>query len=94
LNDIIPQEEKQHRADVLMKLQAGISAELNAAKVGKTFRTMVDRKEGEFYVGRTEYDSPEVDGEVLITAATPLKFGEFYNVKITSADEFDLYGKV
>ncbi|MDR1226749.1 MAG: 30S ribosomal protein S12 methylthiotransferase RimO [Prevotellaceae bacterium] len=92
LADVIPQEEKQRRADVLMKLQAGISASLNAAKVGKTFRVVIDRKEGELYVGRTQYDSPEVDGEVLISSETELNSGEFHDVKITAADEFDLYG--
>jgi ribosomal protein S12 methylthiotransferase len=94
LKDDIPHEEKQRRADELMKLQAEISASLNAAKVGKTFRTIVDRKEGEYYVGRTEYDSPEVDGEVLIKATVPLIAGEFYSVQVTAADEFDLYGEV
>ncbi|MDR2937819.1 MAG: 30S ribosomal protein S12 methylthiotransferase RimO [Prevotellaceae bacterium] len=94
LKDEIPQEEKQRRADILMKLQAGISASLNQEKVGKTFRTIIDRKEGEYHIGRTEHDSPEVDGEVLIKSETPLTLGEFYSVKITSADEFDLYGEV
>jgi len=94
LKDEIPHEEKRRRADVVMKLQAEISASLNQQKVGKTFRTIVDRKEGEYYVGRTEYDSPEVDGEVLIKTASPLTVGEFYSVKITATDEFDLYGMV
>ncbi len=94
LKDEIPQEEKQRRADAVMKLQAGISASLNQEKVGKVFRTVIDRREGGFYVARTEYDSPEVDGEVLIKSATPLSFGEFYSAKITDADEFDLYGEV
>jgi ribosomal protein S12 methylthiotransferase len=94
LKDTLTQEEKQRRADILMKLQAEISASLNHAKAGKTFRVILDRKEGEYYVGRTEFDSPEVDGEVLITSAKPLRSGRFYNVKITSADEFDLYGEI
>ena len=94
LKDALRQEEKQRRAGALMKLQAEISASLNQAKVGKTFRVMLDRKEGSYYVGRTEFDSPEVDGEVLITSAKPLRPGSFYSVSITSADEFDLYGEV
>ncbi len=93
LKDEIPQEEKQRRADVLMRLQAEISGTLNQEKVGKTFRSIIDRKEGEYYVGRTEYDSPEVDGEVLITSAKPLALGEFYGVKISKVEEFDLYGE-
>jgi ribosomal protein S12 methylthiotransferase len=94
LKDTLTQEEKQQRANALMKLQAEISASLNHAKVGKTLRVILDRKEGGYYVGRTEFDSPEVDGEVLITSARPLRAGCFYSVKITSADEFDLYGQV
>jgi ribosomal protein S12 methylthiotransferase len=92
--DTLPQEDKQRRADALMKLQAEISASLNHDKVGKTFKVMLDRKEGNYYVGRTEFDSPEVDGEALIASDKPLHPGCFYNVKITSADEFDLYGEV
>lgn len=94
LKDTLKQEEKQRRANLLMKLQAEISASLNHDKVGKTFRVILDRREGEYYVGRTEFDSPEVDGEVLITSVRPLRSGSFYSVKITSADEFDLYGEV
>ncbi len=94
LQDDIPQEEKQRRADVLMKMQAGISAALNQKKIGKTLRAIIDRKEGDYYIARTQYDSPEVDGEVLIKSEKSLKFGEFYDVKITSADEFDLYAEI
>jgi ribosomal protein S12 methylthiotransferase len=94
LKDTLTQEEKRQRADAVMKLQAEISAELNRGKVGKTFKVMLDRREGDYYVGRTEFDSPEVDGEVLIPSAKPLRPGSFYSVKITSADEFDLYGEV
>jgi ribosomal protein S12 methylthiotransferase len=94
LKDALPQAEKHQRANALMQLQAEISASLNHAKVGKTFRVMLDRKEGDYYVGRTEFDSPEVDGETLITSDKPLRSGCFYNVKITSADEFDLYGEI
>ena len=94
LKDEIPQEEKLRRADVLMRLQADISATLNQEKLGKAFRTIIDRKEDEFYVGRTEYDSPEVDGEVLIRSEKTLALGKFYSVRVTSAHEFDLYGEV
>ena len=93
--DDVPQEVKQQRLDTLMELQAGISAELGEAKVGQTLRTVIDRVEGNFYVGRTEFDSPEVDGEVLIPMnGTPLTVGRFYPVTIQSADEYDLYGTV
>ena len=77
-----------------MELQQNISYELNQEKVGKTFDVLVDRKEGEFFVGRTEFDSPEVDNEVLINFAPALKPGRFYKVKIKAADAFDLYGEV
>lgn len=91
--DDVPPEVKQQRLDTLMELQAGISAELGEAKVGQTLRTVIDRVEGNFYVGRTEFDSPEVDGEVLIPMnGTPLTVGRFYPVTIQSADEYDLYG--
>jgi ribosomal protein S12 methylthiotransferase len=92
--DTLGQEEKQRRADAVMKLQADISAALNHEKVGKTFKVMLDRRENAYYVGRTEFDSPEVDGEALITSGKPLSVGQFYDVKITSANEFDLYGEV
>ncbi len=94
LEDNVPEEIKQQRAAEIMELQQNISYELNQVKVGKTFNVLVDRKEGEFFVGRTEFDSPEVDNEVLIKFATPMKPGEFYKVKITAADAFDLYGEV
>ena len=76
-----------------MEIQQQISAELNQQKIGKTFKVIIDRQEGEYFVGRTEFDSPEVDGEVLIDKQTPLKTGEFYDVKITSALPFDLLGE-
>jgi ribosomal protein S12 methylthiotransferase len=76
-----------------MDLQAQISWELNQEKIGKTFRCMIDRKEGDYFVGRTEYDSPDVDNEVLIDATTHyLKIGEFTNIRVTGAEDFDLYG--
>lgn len=93
--DSIPQEVKQARLDELMAIQQGISAELSAAKVGRSFKVIIDRLEGDFYVGRTEYDSPEVDPEVLIESkGRRLKIGNFYNVVITNSDDFDLYGQI
>ena len=93
--DDVPAEVKQARLDRLMALQEKISAELLAEKVGQTFRIVVDRKEGDYYIGRTEYDSPEVDCEVLIRATDrPLEIGSFYNAKVTSAEEFDLYAEI
>ena len=91
--DEIPQEVKQDRLDYLMRVQEGISADVNASKVGQTFRVIVDREEEDFYVGRTQYDSPEVDPEILISKDTPLSPGSFYQVKVIDAQAFDLYGK-
>lgn len=92
--DEIPQEVKQDRLDYLMRVQEGISADVNASKVGQTFRVIVDREEEDFYVGRTQYDSPEVDPEILISKDTPLSPGSFYQVKVIDAQAFYLYGKV
>ena len=92
--DEISQEVKQDRLDYLMRVQEGISADVNASKVGQTFRVIVDREEEDFYVGRTQYDSPEVDPEILISKDTPLSPGSFYQVKVIDAQAFDLYGKV
>ena len=92
--DEIPQEVKQDRLDYLMRVHEGISADVNASKVGQTFRVIVDREEEDFYVGRTQYDSPEVDPEILISKDTPLSPGSFYQVKVIDAQAFDLYGKV
>ena len=92
--DEIPQEVKQDRLDYLMRVQEGISADVNASKVGQTFRVIVDREEEDFSVGRTQYDSPEVDPEILISKDTPLSPGSFYQVKVIDAQAFDLYGKV
>ncbi len=96
LADDVPEEVKQARLSKLMRVQQTISMEVQASKVGSVFRVMIDRKEGEYYVGRTEYDSPEVDPEVLIRAdsAQPLAVGNFYDVKIDDSDDFDLYGHV
>ena len=82
---------KQKRLDRLMRVQQQISAELEAEKVGQKLRVIIDRKEGDWYVGRTEFCSPEVDPEVLIPADERLSIGRFYDVRITDAEEFDLY---
>ena len=93
--DDVPAEVKQRRLDKLMAVQQRISAEVEAAKVGKTLTTIVDRREGDYYVGRTEFCSPEVDPEVLIPAdKRRLRSGCFYNVHITDSDDFDLYGEI
>ena len=76
-----------------MEIQQNISAELNEKRVGKVYKVLIDRREGEFFVGRTEYDSPEVDQEVLIPAEHNLKPGQFYNILITGSADFDLYGR-
>lgn len=93
-SDDIPQEVKQARADKIMAVQQVISEEIAASKVGRTLKVLIDRKEGEYYIGRTEFDSPEVDGEVLISTSKRLKKGTFYKIKITSSDMFDLFGEV
>ena len=92
--DEIPQEVKEARLSKLMRIQQEISADIQAEKVGQTLRVIIDRQEGEYYVGRTEYDSPEVDPEVLIKSDKGLRLtcGSFQWVKIDSAEEFDLYG--
>lgn len=93
--DDVPQEVKQKRLDELMAIQQEISAELSHKKIGKTFKVIIDRKEGDYYVGRTEFDSPEVDPEVLIKyEGKKLYECNFYNVVIEDADDFDLYGRV
>lgn len=89
--DDIPAAVKQARLEELMAIQQHISAELMEAKVGRVLRVIIDRKEGDLYIGRTEQDSPEVDCEVLITASKKLTIGHFYNVTVTKAEEFDLY---
>lgn len=93
LIDDVPEEVKQARASEIMDIQSQISWELNQEKVGKTFRCIIDRKEGTYFIGRTEFDSPDVDNEVLIDATQHyVKIGEFVNVHITEAADFDLYG--
>ena len=91
--DDIPGDVKESRVSELMEIQQNISAELNESAKGKVFKVIIDRKEGEFFVGRTEFDSPEVDQEVLIPTNHNLKPGNFYNILITKSTEFDLYGE-
>ena len=94
LNDDVPEEVKQARAAEIMDLQSQISWDLNQEKIGQTFKCIIDRKEGQHFIGRTEFDSPDVDNEVLIDAAKfYVKTGDFVNVKIIDATEFDLYGE-
>jgi ribosomal protein S12 methylthiotransferase len=93
-DDSIAQEVKQARADELMVIQQEIAAEINGEKIGRTMKVVIDRLEGEYFIGRTEFDSPEVDGEVLISANQKLKTGSFYQVKIIGSEDFDLYGEV
>ncbi|MCM8568209.1 30S ribosomal protein S12 methylthiotransferase RimO [Gramella jeungdoensis] len=93
LEDDVPQDIKQERANEIMEIQSQISWELNQGKIGQTFKVVIDRKEGNYFVGRTEFDSPDVDNEVLIDATSVyLKTGDYYEVKITDAADFDLYG--
>jgi ribosomal protein S12 methylthiotransferase len=95
LPDDVPAEVKAARAQLLMEAQESISMQKNEAKVGKVFKTLFDRKEGKFFIGRTEADSPEVDNEVLVSAkGNYVRLGDFANVRITSAEAFDLYGVV
>ena len=89
--DDVPADVKQSRLDKLMRVQQNISAEIEAAKIGQTLRVIIDRQEGDWYIGRTEFCSPEVDPEVLIPANEALVIGQFYDVRITDAEEFDLY---
>lgn len=95
LVDDVPQEVKEQRVEEIMEIQQGISFDLNQQKVGKTYKVLIDKKEGDYFIGRTEFDSPEVDNEVLIEAkdnyATP---GSFVNVTINRAEDFDLYGTI
>jgi ribosomal protein S12 methylthiotransferase len=96
LEDDVPEKTKRDRADKIMELQSGISYELNQEKVGKTFKVLFDRVEGDYFIGRTEFDSPEVDNEVLVKKEGDVfvRIGDFANVEITSADHYDLYGNL
>ncbi len=94
LEDDVPEEVKQERANIIMEIQSQISWELNQEKIGQTFRCIIDRKEGNHFVGRTEFDSPDVDNEVLIDATKHyVKIGDFVNIKITDASDYDLFGE-
>lgn len=94
LDDTIPAEVKMERAERIMELQQEISLNLNQERVGKKLKVIIDSKEGDYYIGRTEYDSPEVDNEVLIENTGAFKIGEFYTVEITEAGEFDLFARI
>ena len=95
LEDDVPEDVKMDRANQIMEIQSQISWELNQQKIGKEFRVVIDRKEGGYFVGRTEFDSPDVDNEVLINAEEGyLRTGEFFTVKITAAEDFDLYAEL
>ncbi len=92
--DDIPQQTKLERVDTIMSIQEEIAASINEQKIGSILRVVIDREESDYYIGRTEYDSPEVDGEVLIPKDTTLAVGEFYPIHITDAETFDLYGEL
>ena len=92
--DDVPLKVKKRRTEKIMEIQREISREVNDSMIGKTMRVLIDRKEEDYYIGRTEYDSPEVDPEVLIHSDKLLKIGEFYDVKITGAYDYDLTGEV
>ncbi len=95
LKDDVSEKEKQRRAAEVMELQQGISLALNESKIGKTFKVLFDRVEGDYFIGRTEFDSPEVDNEVLVEKSTNfVRIGDFAMVEITGADDFDLYGRL
>lgn len=95
LEDDIPQKIKEQRVDEIMEIQQGISFDINQQKIGKIFKVLIDKKEGGFFIGRTEFDSPEVDNEVLLDANTNYAaVGSFVNVKIARAEDFDLYGQI
>ena len=95
LEDNVPDEVKHQRAEEVMDLQSSISYDLNQKRIGKTYKVLFDRKEGDYYIGRTEFDSPDVDNEVIVNAKDfYLKIGDFADIKITKADHYDLYGEV
>lgn len=95
LNDDVPEEVKQERVDAIMEVQQGISWEINQARVGRTYKVLIDKKEGDYFVGRTEYDSPEVDNEVLLDASKNYaSVGGFVEARIDRAEDFDLYGEI
>ncbi len=93
-DDTVPADVKQARADEIMEIQQQVSAGLNRQKIGEVFKVIIDRKEDGFFIGRTQFDSPEVDGEVLITSEIELQKGTFVDVVITGSEDYDLYGKI
>jgi ribosomal protein S12 methylthiotransferase len=92
--DDVPEDVKQRRLDKLMRVQQNISAEIEGSKVGQVMKVIIDREEGGYYIARSEFCSPDVDPEVLIPANEELELGEFYDVRITGAEEFDLYAEI
>ena len=95
LEDNVPEEVKQERVEAIMEVQQGISYEINQTKVGKEFKVLVDRVDGDYFIGRTEYDSPEVDNEVVLNAKDNYaRIGDFVQVKVDRAEDFDLYGNI
>jgi len=95
LKDDVSAKTKQARTEAVMALQMGISYDLNQKKIDKTFKVLFDKKEGDYFIGRTEFDSPEVDNEVLVKADKEyIRVGDFANIKITSAEDYDLYGEI
>jgi ribosomal protein S12 methylthiotransferase len=94
LEDDVPSAEKERRAQEVMEVQQEISYEKNREKIGRTFKTIIDKKEAGRYIGRTEFDSVEVDNEVIVASEKPLTIGEFAEVKVTAAFDFDLEGEV
>lgn len=95
LEDNVPEEVKQQRVEEIMDIQQGISYEINQQKIGKTYKVLIDKKDGDYFIGRTEFDSPEVDNEVLIDSKIDYaNIGSFVNVKIERAEDFDLYGQI
>ena len=95
MEDDVPEEVKQERVDTIMAIQQNISLETNEKRVETTEKVLIDRIEGDYYIGRTQYDSPEVDDEILISVdSAELNIGDFVNVKLVKADYFDLYGEV
>ena len=94
LEDNVPAEVKESRVERLMKIQKGISLALNSERVGKDMRVIIDRTEGEFYIARSQYDSPEVDEEILIPITREFEIGDMVNIRITDYDEYDLYGEI
>jgi ribosomal protein S12 methylthiotransferase len=95
LNDDVPEEVKQQRVDEIMDIQQGISFDKNQLKTGQTYKVLVDKKDGDYFIGRTEFDSPEVDNEVLLDASVDYaNIGSFVNVEVDRAEDFDLYGHI